>query len=108
MAGRLLHSLVFSSVLALESAGCTVAHAPLTDAGGGDPPDGGSDAGTDAGFDAGSDAGFDAGDVRFCEPGWPTTKAMICVDQPDGTTECCSTLLPDGSPEACCIGVREP
>lgn len=114
---RLFHTLVVSSVMTLD--GCTISHATSADAGPDDPPDGGgSDAGTDAalpdaalpdaGFDAAvPDAGWDAGDARFCEPGWPTTKGMVCVDLDDGTVECCRLWLDDGSMDSCCIGVRE-
>ena len=126
MASRLFHTLVVSSVMTLD--GCTISHSLATDAGDDDPPDGGGDldAGDDAGFDADvpdagvdaglADAGFDAGiadaalldaDVRFCEPGWPTTKGMVCVDQGDGTVECCRLWLGDGSMDTCCIGVVE-
>ncbi len=112
---RLFHTLVVSSVMTLD--GCTISHAvEELDAGPDDPPDGGeSDAGSDAGlpdaalgFDAAiPDAGWDAGDVRFCEPGWPTTRGMVCGGLDDGTVECCRLWLDDGSMDSCCIGVRE-
>ncbi|MCB9592445.1 MAG: hypothetical protein H6719_06915 [Sandaracinaceae bacterium] len=120
---RLFHTLVVSSVMTLD--GCTISHATTADAGPGDPPDGGAD-GLDAGADGGTDAaipdaaipdagfdaaipdaGWDAGDARFCEPGWPTTKGMVCVDIGDGVVECCRLWLDDGSMDSCCIGVPE-
>lgn len=113
MAHRFLHTLVFSSVLALE--GCSTSHssplempdggmpdAPNLDAGtrdAGPPPFDGGRPSVDAGpppFDGGSpnvdagspDAGQDAGppmDPRLCEPGWQTTKASTCqpIDMDD-------------------------
>jgi len=122
LAERLFHTVVISSVLALESTGCTLSHDPVTPTpDGGDDPDGGAlpdagplrvDAGApDAGApDAGApDAGApDAGmieDIPFCEPGWPTTKAMFCTWEGD-TAVCCSTILEEDDPDRCCIGER--
>ena len=139
MAHRLLHSLVFSSVIALEAAGCNTSHMLVPpDPRDGGPPDDDDDAGpdhdastwipladagpppTDAGpptrddagppvVDAGLDAGFDdAGpphDLRTCEPGWPTTKAMVCEPDGAGRVICCRlpSLEPDGGMD-CCVG----
>jgi len=132
LAERLFHTVVISSVLALESTGCTMSHdpiAPTPDAGddpdaghlpdagprrfdAGAPDAGARDAGApDAGApDAGApDAGVsDAGmieDIPFCEPGWPTTKAMHCTWEGD-VAICCSTLFPldAGLDERCCVG----
>lgn len=129
LAERLFHSVVISSVLALESTGCTMSHDPIAPTpDGGDDRDGGAlpdagprrfDAGApdagppdagppDAGAtDAGApDAGApDAGlieDLPFCEPGWPTTKAMFCTWQ-DDVQVCCSSLVPEDEPERCCV-----
>ncbi|MFK8002569.1 MAG: hypothetical protein AB8H86_23465 [Polyangiales bacterium] len=120
MAHRFLHTLVFSSVLALE--GCSTSHSSQ-----GDLPDGGMpdapnpDAFFDAGprpFDTGParvDAGpppFDGGstnvdsgapdagrptDPRLCEPGWQTTKASTCqpidMNDPDSPLICYSSFI---------------
>lgn len=123
MAHRFLHTLVFSSALALE--GCSTSHSsrddlpdapnldaffpdasrsdagpPLIDAG--PPPfDGGSTNLDAAAPDAGHDAGaHDAGrptDPRLCEPGWQTTKASTCqpidMDDPNSPLICYSSFI---------------
>ncbi|MEM9188796.1 MAG: hypothetical protein AAGF12_06450 [Myxococcota bacterium] len=108
MAHRLFHSLVFSSVMALE--GCALSHSDS-----GSPPDplflppdaqvdgsvddAAQDATTqDRSVDALVDAVPDARDPRLCEPGWPTTKATVCAPiEPEAQFECCS------SRDECCI-----
>lgn len=124
IAHRLLHSVVISSVLALESVGCGISHDrvdPPDDDGG--PRDRSPDAGRrrDAGFrmvDAGTpvepdagraDAGAppgdagppppDAGDARACEPGWPTTKGFFCTTVSDDLLLCCNSFGED----PCCL-----
>ena len=125
MSHRLLHSLVFSSVLALDATGCTTSHGlpampPSPDAEG-LSIDGGvlpttTDASvppvptdafvppvpTDAFIPAPSpDASippdaFVPGDDRFCEEGWPTTKATSCIEV-EGMPflRCCSNTSPE-------------
>jgi hypothetical protein len=142
MASRLLHSLVFSSLMALEGLGCSASHAdrgspPRDDdwIGTGPPvdtragaaarhvieavasdarpdsaPDAGPEAGPDAESGADADIGWDAGDVRLCEPGWPTTKAVICMPIEPGVSECCRSLWTEDGGESrsnCCIGIEE-
>ena len=120
MAHRFLHTLVFSSVLALE--GCSTSHSSLLEMPDGGMPDvpnrdaeppafDGGPPSVDAGpppFDGGSpnvdagtpDAGHDSGppiDLRFCEPGWQTTKASYCrpldMDDPASLLVCYSSFI---------------
>jgi hypothetical protein len=144
MAHRLLHSLVISSVMALEGLGCAFSHTPeparepppdplepppmgfddgAVDAGPldtgtadtGRPGTGSADTGApDTGSPDTSPAPTDTGapdgsDPRFCEPGWPTTKASFCrtIEEEDmpPRVECCSTVFftdGGGRGEACC------
>lgn len=117
MAHRFLHTLVFSSVLALE--GCSTSHSaeddlpdatpdafpdagprlidvgpPTVDAG--PPPFDGGATNMDAGHDAGHDAGRPT-DPRLCEPGWQTTKASTCqpidMDDPNSPLICYSSFI---------------
>jgi hypothetical protein len=83
--------------------GSTDGGGPTADAGdGGDGGNGGD--GGDGAFDAGAS---DAEDPRFCESGWPTTKASFCVTLEERDdflrVECCSSFVEDPSDDACCI-----
>lgn len=124
MAHRLLHSLVFSSVMVLEGLGCAVSHhgpdedppappppprhfdPPVDD--GGLPGDaGGEDSGAPQ-LDAGEPADpADAGDPRLCEPGWPTTKASYCavvdMDSEFERIVCCNSF----GEEPCCTASED-
>ncbi|MFT5355445.1 MAG: hypothetical protein ACI9KE_002664 [Polyangiales bacterium] len=122
MAHRFLHTLVFSSAIALE--GCSTSHssppdlpdgampdALSLDAGsaldtgpppfdGGRPSIDGGNVDTGSQRDAGNDAGRDAGptmDPRLCEPGWQTTKASTCqpidMDDPESPLICYSSFI---------------
>ena len=121
---RLLHTLVLSSAYLLE--GCAVSHrvdtpdasAPAADASA--PIDAAAPVDAAAPIDAAApvdaaepiDAAtpVDAGDPRFCEPGWPTTKAQRTIEI-EGTTYVCSWLdESDGGVDVsqCCILVPVP
>lgn len=85
MTHRLLHTLVFSSAALV---GCGATHAmPLQS----DAP-------------SAPDAGSDAPDVRYCEPGWPTTKGQFRHVVGETTYSCPHTTTmaaPDLS--VCCV-----
>ena len=121
---RLLHSLVFSSVMALDATGCTTSHEPqdmpprpdadgLTSDGGLPPvlSDGGVPPVLTDAFvppEPSRDASvppdaFMPTDDRFCEEGWPTTKATSCTEV-EGMSflRCCNLIRPDGG-EDCCL-----
>ena len=87
MTHRLLHTLVFSSAALVG--GCCATHAMPTPADAPSPPD----------------AGSDAPDVRYCEPGWPTTKGQFMHMVGEVTYSCSfennNTENPDLS--MCCV-----
>lgn len=95
MSHRLLHSLVFSSIVVLEGAGCTESHAPPTAA---------SDASAEPADASVLSPDAWMPDVRLCEAGWPTTKAMTCVEvEAMDLFRCCPTGHdPETDPDACC------
>ncbi|MBZ0116381.1 MAG: hypothetical protein IT378_13070 [Sandaracinaceae bacterium] len=106
MAHRLLHTLVFSSMVMLQ--GCSRSHGHEdTDAS--TPRDAGIDP-IDATPIAPADAAVppaDAGDPRLCEPGWPTTKGQWTVDV-DGQLWLCEGEMTDPPDlSGCCLAVRE-
>ena len=86
MTHRLLHTLVFSSAALVG--GCGAAHAtPASDAA------------------ATPDAGSDAPDVRYCEPGWPTTKGQFRYDLEGVAYSCAHPSEPGAMPDLsmCCV-----
>lgn len=90
MTHRLLHTLVFSSAALVG--GCGATHAMPTQADAPSTPD----------------AGSDAPDVRYCEPGWPTTKGQFRHEQ-DGVIYGCPHTAQPEEPETqpdlsmCCV-----
>ena len=86
MSHRLLHTLVFSSAALVG--GCGAAHVtPISDA------------------PSAPDAGSDAPDVRYCEPGWPTTKGQFRYDLDGVAYSCSHPIEPDTLPDLsmCCV-----
>ncbi len=136
MAHRLLHTLVVSSALSPLGLGCAFSHrepilerepepldlpgvtdeaATVVDAGpeesGASPEDVGvsaEDAGARAPDAEAADAGPDPMDLRFCEPGWPTTKASYCytLDESEMPPRvvCCNSWGGEDGGRSCCLG----
>jgi len=120
---RLLHSLVFSSVLA--AGGCGAASpaplepAPLAQNTYAETSAPRSEAGVYAESSEGAVSSEGAGATeepavsrRYCEPGWPTTKGSTCEetvnDEGETETVCCGGSVPPGGdpadPESgCCV-----
>ena len=88
MSHRLLSTIVFASGSLLACGGIV--------------PDAGTDAEAPKNDASTTDATptVDSGpDLRACEPGWPTTKGVVCSF--DGGVKCCDV---DGGKSCCALG----